>query len=160
MFHFSHFQFSLGFKRFISSIFNFHQASNRSFQPFSFFVGAFPPRFRDFPIAKLLKNRIRCIIRMRFYEYLIGNGGIWAVKCKPMGMKCPEGTTDHRQAVERSGTPANDASLCKNPDGVADHLSPRRGCRPHQRNKQGLHPCLWSLRPVGASTASCPRYTY
>ena len=35
--------------------------------------------------------------------------------------KCPEGTTEHRQAVERSGTPANDAINKLNPDGVTEH---------------------------------------
>ena len=35
--------------------------------------------------------------------------------------QCPEGTSDHRQGVERSGTPANDANRRKNPDGVTEH---------------------------------------
>ena len=43
------------------------------------------------------------------------------VKGKRWG-KCPEGTTDHRQAVERSGTPADDATNNMNPDGVTEYL--------------------------------------
>ena len=35
-------------------------------------------------------------------------------------MQCPEGATDHRRAVKRSGTPANDATNKINPDGVTD----------------------------------------
>ena len=50
-------------------------------------------------------------------------------------------------------TPANK----RNPDGVTEQtlmfLPPRRGCRPHQRNKQGLHPCLCSVRPFGTFSA-------
>ena len=43
-------------------------------------------------------------------------------------MQCPEGTTDHRRAVKRSGTPANDATNKINPDGVTDHT--RYICHP------------------------------
>ena len=42
-----------------------------------------------------------------------------------MGKKCPEGTIDHRQAVERSGTPANDATNKLNPDGVTESIPER-----------------------------------
>ena len=54
MAHFCRFNFSLGLKWFILPIFNFHRASNLSFQPFSFFVGAIPSRFSHFSVAKLL----------------------------------------------------------------------------------------------------------
>jgi len=45
---FAVFHFSLGLKRFISFTSNFRCASNLSFRPFSFFVGAFPSRFSHF----------------------------------------------------------------------------------------------------------------
>lgn len=35
--------------------------------------------------------------------------------------KCPEGTTDHRQVVKRSGTPANDVTYKLNPEGVTEY---------------------------------------
>jgi hypothetical protein len=39
MAHFTRFQFSLGLKSLILAIYNFRWASNRPFQPFSFFIG-------------------------------------------------------------------------------------------------------------------------
>ena len=54
MAHFCRFYFSLGLKWFILPVLNFHRASNLSFQPFSFFVGAIPSRFSRFSVANLL----------------------------------------------------------------------------------------------------------
>ena len=39
--------------------------------------------------------------------------------------QCPEGITDHRQAVEQGGTPANDAANKLNPDGVTESIAER-----------------------------------
>ena len=56
MAHFCRLHFSLGLKRFISFTSNFRCASNLSFRPFSFFVGAFPSRFSNFSVANIVKN--------------------------------------------------------------------------------------------------------
>ena len=63
----------------------------------------------------------------------------------------PQSGCGGRRPEPLYGTTANNIK----PEGVTEQtpmpLSPRRGCRPHQRNKQGLHPCLWSVRPFRAS---------
>ena len=86
--------------------------------------------------------------------------------CDYLGDSCASRTykLKARRADETTGRRWSEAKpLCetpankRNPDGVTEQtllfLPPRRGCRPHQRNKQGLHPCLCSVRPFGTFSA-------